>query len=139
MMLTTHFFHFHVLSTWFVLTCQPMCVWNIVLLFHKENIIMYLYFTKKNYSLNFLWNWNLTKSSSTLWLIPGDVSMYLTPYFIARDFPSKKENKIFFLIFLQNLWNVSYSFVLEFLLYVILNSIYKNFWISSSVIDFRPR
>ena len=95
MMLTTHFFHFHVLSTWFVLTCQPMYVWNIVLLFHKENIIMYLYFMKKNYILNFLWNWNLTKSSSTLWLIPGDVSMYLTPYFIARDFPSKKEKNFF--------------------------------------------
>ena len=134
MMLTTHFFHFHVLSTWFVLTCQPMCVWNIVLLFHKENIIMYLYFTKKKITfLIFCEIEILPKAHQHCdWFLEMFQCIW---HHISLPGIShlKKKIKFFFLIFLQNLWNVNYSFVLEFLLYMILNSIYKNFWISSSI------
>ena len=104
-----------------------VCMKYCVVISQGKYYYVSLFHEKKNYILIFLWNWNLTKSSSTLWLIPGDVSMYLTPYFIARDFPSKKYNKKIFLIFLQNLWNVNYSFVLEFLLHVLLNSISRIF------------
>ena len=34
-----------------------------------------------------------TRSSSTLWLIPGDVSIYLHPYFTANDLPTIKRYK----------------------------------------------
>ena len=71
--------------------CRKYCV----VISQGQYYYVFLFHEKKNYILNFLWNWNLTKSSSTLWLIPGDVSMYLTPYFIARDFPSKKEKNFF--------------------------------------------
>ena len=30
-----------------------------------------------------------TNNSSTLWLIPGEVSMYLQPNFVASDFPAE--------------------------------------------------
>jgi hypothetical protein len=43
-----------------------------------------------------------TRSSSTLWLMPGDVSMYLQPYLMAIDFPAgRNKNKMIFFLFRQ--------------------------------------
>ena len=39
-------------------------------------------------SRSLIWVSIPTKSSSTLWLIPGEVSMYFTPYFMASALPS---------------------------------------------------
>ena len=42
-----------------------------------------------------------TRSSSTLWLIPGDVSIYLHPYFTANDLPTIKDINLLTVIFVE--------------------------------------
>ena len=50
-------------------------------------------------SLSWIWVSIPTKSSSTLWFIPGDVSIYLQPYLTAKEFPAEKEKKNLSIVF----------------------------------------
>ena len=48
-----------------------------------------------------------TNNSSTLWLIPGEVSMYLQQNFVASDFPAENKSVFKILFFISILLQCS--------------------------------
>ena len=99
-----------------------------------------------DFSRSWIWVSIPTSSSSTLWLMPGDVSIYLQPYLMAKDFPARKKREKknqFFSSYIESYYLVSiifkkncWSFGPVYFFYIYLTGLISEVWNKSHPLNF---